>query len=205
MESAPPNIVSRETTEKLECYHALLLKWQQSINLVGTNTLNEAWERHFLDSLQLLKFLPQGNITVFDFGSGAGFPGLVLACARDDISVHLVESDQRKCSFMRTVSRETKTPAHIHGARIESFTERAVPDVITARALAPLGALCEYVLPWANKNPNLILLLHKGKNHAQEVAEALDVYNFSLECHDSEYGENSTILVLSGLCKKDSF
>lgn len=196
--------VSRETIEKLTRYHALLLKWQRTINLVSPNTIPEAWERHFLDSLQILPLLPNGTITLFDFGSGGGFPGLVLACARDDIAAHLVESDQRKCSFMRTVSRETNTKAIVHNVRIELFESDLVPDVVTARALASLTDLCGYILPWADRNPSLQIILQKGQNHAQEIADAQTQYSFSCNVHESQYGENSAILVLSNLCKRDS-
>ena len=159
MDSALLENVSRETLDKLEQYHALLLKWQGSINLVSPNTIPDAWERHFLDSLQLLEYIPEDCKTLFDFGSGAGFPGLVLACAHSDIDVHVIESDQRKCSFMRTVSRETKTPINIHNMRIESFNSDAVPGVITARALASLHDLCTYIVPWTAKNPHLKIIL----------------------------------------------
>lgn len=201
----PEQFVSRETMDKLTCYHALLLKWQKSINLVSQNSLEQAWPRHFLDSLQILDLLPAGERCLFDLGSGAGFPGLVLACARSDLDVHLIESDQRKCSFMRSVSRETKTPVHIHNTRIESFEAPFVPDVITVRALASLSDLCAYIMPWAAQNPDLLLLLPKGQNHAEEIAGARAAgYEFSLEAHRSLYNENSVILALSDLCKKSA-
>lgn len=205
MTAAPPDTVSHETMERLEAYHTLLLKWQKSINLVSPNTINQAWERHFLDSLQILDLMPAGHKTLFDLGSGAGFPGLVLACADENIDAHMVESDQRKCSFMRAVSRETKTPATIHNVRIESFETDIVPDVITARALASLKELCAYILPWANKNKELLLLLSKGRNHEAEIAEALESYSFECAEHASKIDPESVILRLTGLCKRDSF
>ena len=95
-----------EQTDRLRLYVDLLKKWQKTINLVGKNTLEDAWDRHILDSAQLSAHIPQ-HATLLDIGSGAGFPGLVLAILRPDISVTLVESDTRKCVFMQTVARET--------------------------------------------------------------------------------------------------
>lgn len=205
MASAQLDSLGSKELEKLQCYHALLLKWQDSINLISPKTIESAWKRHFEDSLQLLRLLPQGPTTLFDLGSGAGFPGLVLACAREDIAVHLIESDQKKCTFMRTVSRETKTPVQVHNARIESFEGTVIPDVVSARALASLPSLLDYIWPWAKKNPDLLLLLPKGENYQQEVDAARETYDFSVVVHGSETSQLSAVLELSGLCKKDSF
>lgn len=106
--------------EKIDAYERLLKKWQNTINLVGPSTLSEAKKRHFEDSLQLLKHIPVAAKTLYDLGSGAGFPGLVLAMAKPDLDVHLIESDARKCQFLKTVSRETETPVTVHNQRIES-------------------------------------------------------------------------------------
>ena len=102
--------VSRETLERLRIYEALLRKWQAKINLVGPATLDDAWRRHFLDSAQLFPLLPANAQVVVDLGSGAGFPGLVLAVMGVP-TVHLIESDLRKAAFLREVARETATPA----------------------------------------------------------------------------------------------
>src|SRR5689334_12618331 len=101
--------VSRETTDKLRVYHDLLIKWQNSINLISPNTVSEAWERHFLDSVQLSPLIPPTAGTLYDIGTGAGFPGLVLAILRPELPVSLIESDSKKCAFLQTVSRETGT------------------------------------------------------------------------------------------------
>ena len=91
--------VSRESLEQLHAYDALLHKWQKTINLVGRNTLHESWDRHILDSVQIAQYVSRESKTLYDLGSGAGFPGLVLAILRPDLDVHLIESDLRKCSF----------------------------------------------------------------------------------------------------------
>ena len=101
--------VSRETMERLKIYQKLLEEWQKKINLVSSSTLPSLWKRHFEDSLQLLPYLPEKKGSIIDLGTGAGFPGLVLAIVLPEkLKVTLVESDFKKCLFLETVSRETK-------------------------------------------------------------------------------------------------
>ena len=126
--------VSRETLFKFEAYLTLLEKWQRRINLVANSTMANVWQRHILDSAQLIKFYPANTKKILDVGSGAGFPGLVLAIM-GDVTVDLVESDQRKAVFLSTVIRELGLPAKVHNQRIETMPNLR-PDVITARALA---------------------------------------------------------------------
>ena len=178
-------VVSRETEQKLSTYLALLNKWQPKVNLVSPDTLVDARTRHFDDSAQVALLIPATVKTLHDWGSGAGFPGLVLAMLRPDLKVTLVESDQRKCAFLRTVSRETKTPVAIRDERIEDIAPTFV-DVISARALAPLKDLLRLSLPWAEANPALILLLPKGENADSEIAEAQKKYTFSLAKYPSK-------------------
>lgn len=191
--------VSRETTERLEIFRDLLLKWQKAVNLVSPATLPDLWNRHFVDSLQLGPLLPPMARTLFDFGSGAGFPGLVLAILRPDLSVHLVESDQKKCSFLATVSRETQCPVTIHNCRIEALQASAVPDVITARALADLGLLLAYAAPWAIRNPGLVLLLPKGERYRTELKNSGPECFTQCEEFPSITDEKARILRISGL------
>ena len=134
----------------LATYKSLLLKWAKVINLVSPATLPDVDTRHFQDSLQLIPLLPPHTKTLFDLGSGAGFPGLVIALERPDIAVHLFESDTKKCAFLSTVSRETHIPVVIHNQRIESVDKipDVVPDVISARALASLDTLLAMTEIW---------------------------------------------------------
>ena len=114
--------MSPEITEKLRKYESLLLKWQKTINLVSSSTLKDVWARHFEDSLQIIDLVPDTVKTVWDLGSGAGFPGLVLAIARPDLSVNLVESDVRKSAFLQNVSRETMSGnVYIRNGRLEDM------------------------------------------------------------------------------------
>jgi 16S rRNA (guanine527-N7)-methyltransferase len=195
--------VSHETLQKCEIYQSLLQKWQKTINLVGPSTLAESGIRHFADSLQILPLIPKDARTLYDLGSGAGFPGLVLAIARPDLSVHLVESDQRKATFLRSVSRETFTPVIIHNERVENVDiAGAVPDVVTARALADLETLLTLTQNWRKENPNMVFIFPKGERAEGELATAQRFFSFEVEKIPSRTGSNATVLVLKNV--KDS-
>lgn len=160
--------VSRETIARLETYANLLAQWQPRINLVGPKTLAEMWSRHFIDSAQLLPLLPPGIGRLADFGSGAGFPGLVLAILGVP-DVQLVESDQRKCIFMREVARATEANVTVHNSRIESLRSLQA-DVITARALAPLDELLPLTLPHLKQGGTALFLKGSGWQGELEAA-----------------------------------
>src|SRR6202012_3891299 len=141
--------VSRETLERLEALVGILARWQKTINLIGKGTLDDVWTRHILDSAQLLPLLPPEAKTLTDLGSGAGFPGLVLAALRPDLDVVLVEADARKAAFLGEAGRKMglpKQPKLLIG-RIESL-KPAKADVVTARALAPLTKLLLWAEPY---------------------------------------------------------
>lgn len=194
--------VSRETMAKLEIYHALLLKWQRAVNLVGPGTIPAAWERHFADSAQLLELISVGAKILADLGSGAGFPGMVLAIMRPELEVHLVESDEKKAQFLRTVSRETQVPVTVHNARIEDVYPALTPDVITARALADLGRLLDYAQGWATENPALEMVFLKGEKAQDEIEAARGKYNFDLEAHPSATDPKARLLKICSLRPK---
>lgn len=139
--------VSRETAERLATYVERLQAWQRIKNLVASSTLDKVWTRHIADSAQLLDFAPAARHWV-DLGTGAGFPGLVIAillAGREGARVDLVESNARKCAFLREVVRQTRAPAIVHAGRIEAVLPRLEgrPDVVTSRALAPLPVLVD--------------------------------------------------------------
>lgn len=183
-------------------YKKLLIKWQRAINLIGPDTVDDIEQRHFDDSLQLAEFIPAGKKILFDLGSGSGFPGMVLAMTRPDIDVHLIESDHRKCTFLSTVSRETKTPVSIYNLRIEDMPPEPVPDIIAARALAPLPRLLELCVPWADKNQDLALIFLKGQGATDEIEEAKKIFDFSMEEFPSKTNPGGRVLKITRLCKK---
>ncbi len=197
--------VSRETMERLATYEALLLKWQKSINLVSVGTLPELWRRHMLDSAQLVTLAPEGARCWADLGSGGGFPGLVIAillAGRPGLEMHLVESDQRKCIFMREVARATGAPATIHNKRIEAFAEGAGAfDVVSARALAPLDRLLGWAAPLFG--PGTTGLFLKGKGVEDELTLARKSWIFEADLHPSQSDPAGSVLVLRGLHGRD--
>lgn len=185
--------------QKLDHYEALLKKWQRSINLVSRNTIDEARFRHIDDSLQVVDLVPANARVLFDFGSGAGFPGLVIAMARPDVKVSLVESDQRKCTFLSTVSRETSTSITVVNQRIESAALDSIPDVLSARALASLDKLFGFALPYAQQNSDLVMLFMKGERADEEIAEAQSLYSFDYEKIQSVTESSACILRITNL------
>ena len=193
--------VSRETLDKLKAYERLLKKWQPKINLISNNTLDQAWGRHFEDSMQVEPLIPGNAKHLFDLGSGAGFPGMVLAIMRPDLDIHLVESDQKKCSFLRTVSRETNTSISIHNERIESVSCETVPDVVTARALASLIDLFSYCEMWIKNNTQIQLVFPKGERADEELALLSKDWQYDYCTHQSKTDPNAKILVFSNICK----
>ncbi|MBT6415316.1 16S rRNA (guanine(527)-N(7))-methyltransferase RsmG [Candidatus Puniceispirillum sp.] len=185
--------VSRETMDKFTIYLALLEKWQRSVNLVARTTLDIAWQRHILDSGQLGRYLPGGCQSILDVGSGAGFPGLVLSIM-GDATVHLVESDHKKTVFLQTVIRELGLSAMVHNDRIEQLPAMA-PDVITARAFAPLGKAIGLLAP--HMASHTVLLLLKGRNVEEELTEMPDYPIMSAVTYPSLSDPDGVVLQLT--------
>ena len=193
--------VSEQCEQQLRTYHALLLKWQKAINLVGPKTLQESWHRHFADSAQVSAHIPEDAKTLIDIGSGAGFPGLVLAMMHPNLSVGLVESDERKAQFLRTVSRETSVDSIVYNARIESVELPQAPDIVSARALADLSLLFEYIYPWVEQNPNLTALFLKGQAASEEIEAARESFTFECEQISSKTEPSATLLLITKIKK----
>jgi 16S rRNA (guanine527-N7)-methyltransferase len=184
--------VSRETLARLAAYAALLEKWQGSINLVARSTLADLWRRHFYDSAQILALLPPTTRTLVDFGSGAGLPGLVLAILGVP-NVHLIESDQRKCAFLREASRITGTNVQVHARTIESAPPFPA-DAITARALAPLDRLLELAERFSRRGT--VCVFHKGRGVEDELTAASKTWIMKPERVMSRTDPSGTILVI---------
>ena len=165
--------VSRETAARLTAYADLLTKWQTRINLVGPATIPDLWRRHMQDSAQLLPLLPNGP--QLDLGSGAGFPALVLAILRDQ-PTHLVESDARKCAFLREAARLTGAPATIHNVRIETLKPFPI-KVITARALASVAELLALAEPFLGEGVECLFL--KGEKLEDELTIAAKTWKMT--------------------------
>ncbi len=192
--------VSRETQERLDIYLELLRKWSPKINLVSQDSLKDAGKRHFDDSLQVASLCPKDAKSWVDLGSGGGFPGAVVAIALGDhnIDITLIESDQRKATFLRTVSRETKTPFAVIAERIENVPPMK-SDVISARALAPL----EELLGFAEQHlaPTGVAFFMKGESWRTEVNAAQKKWRFVCEAHTSVTHPDAAILEIGGLSR----
>lgn len=167
--------VSRETMDRLRIYADLLVKWQAKINLVGPATIPDLWRRHMLDSAQLAPLLPDGPL--LDLGSGAGFPGLVLAILGKG-PVHLVESDVRKCAFLREAARLCGASVLVHNQRIETL-EAFPATAITARALAPLHELLKMSAKFITADTHCLFL--KGRNSEEELTHAAKEWNMRIK------------------------
>ncbi len=193
--------VSRETGERLAAYVALLEKWQRAENLIAPSTVPQIWRRHVADSAQLVALFPQARRWL-DLGSGAGFPGVVVAilhAGTDAAAVHLVESNRKKCAFLRAAIRETAAPATVHEGRVDrvlaAWSEPV--DRVSARALAPLKELLALAAPVMEKG--VPAAFHKGQDFVREIAEATQSWDFDLVKHDSRVGDGGAILDISHL------
>jgi 16S rRNA (guanine527-N7)-methyltransferase len=175
-------VISQNTLPAFEIYVDLLRRWQDVKNLVGPRTLDQIWTRHIADSAQLLRLAPDARRWI-DIGSGAGFPGLVLAILmreEPDREVHLVESNSRKCAFLRAVSRETGARAQVHAGRIQDVLPRlGGADVLTARALAPLPELL--TLGKDLLRTGALGLFPKGQDLDAELTEASKSWNIDYD------------------------
>ena len=189
--------VSRETFLRLEAYVALLTKWQSAINLIGRDTLDDVWRRHIQDSAQLAGLVPDTAKTLTDLGSGAGFPGLVLAIMCD-LDVTLIESAGKKASFLREAARLTNARATVLSQRIEAAPP-VVSDVVTARALAPLDMLLGYAARFAG--PDTLCLFPKGARAEAELTEAAKSWTMNVTRHPSVTDDQGVILEIRGLVR----
>lgn len=189
--------VSRETLRRLEIYAGLLEKWNRSINLVGRGTIDDLWRRHMLDSAQLFPLIPPEAQTLVDLGSGAGFPGLVLAIMGVP-DVHLIESDKRKCAFLREVARQTGAAVTIHAARIDE-TPEIEADLVTARALANLPELLDLAEKFTSKHS--ILLFLKGRRVDEELTRARERWNMRARKIPSQTDSDGIILGLEAISR----
>lgn len=194
--------VSRETMAKLLAYEALLRKWQLKINLIGPATLGQLWHRHFADSFQLLPLAPVRARRWVDLGSGAGFPGLVVAMAGCVEETILIESDKRKAAFLQAVIRETGAAARVAAGRIEDHVGdlSLVSDIVSARALAPLPKLLEFAAPFLHDES--VVLLPKGREWAKEIEMAQKTWRFQHELIASRTDDDARIIKLTHIMQR---
>lgn len=194
--------VSRETLDKLVIYADLLRHWSRVQDLVAPGTMAAVWQRHFADSAQLLAIAPEARCWL-DLGSGAGFPGMVIAIMLADHAetrVHLVESNSRKCAFLRDVAHRTGAPVDIHDRRIEQAPTQITLSnlqVVTARALAPLSRLLGLAAPFLSSQA--VGVFPKGRDWARELEAARAEWSFEAAVSHSRTDPEGRIIAVRQL------
>jgi 16S rRNA (guanine527-N7)-methyltransferase len=193
--------VSRETAARLDQFVALLLKWQKTTNLIAPSTIPTLWTRHIADSLQLLDLAADARVWV-DLGSGAGFPGLAIACAlceRPGTVVHLIESNAKKAAFLREATAVTGSPAVVHGVRMEKFVESFAGgcDIVTARAVSPLDSLLAQCFPLLKRGARG--LFPKGQDVEAELTKASKCWKTTADLVPSRTDSRARIVVVRAL------
>ena len=195
--------VSHETIEKLKTYQKLLVEWQEKFNLVSNSSLQDAWKRHFEDSAQLYKYIPQNAESLVDFGSGAGFPAMVIAIIGLEktpyLKVSMVESIKKKTVYLNEVATQTGVDVNIINDRIENLPEGKY-DVITSRAMTSLVELLNYSNRFCHKET--VCIFPKGKNYAMELSEAHKKWKFRCVVETSDVSDEGKILIITDIRKK---
>ena len=196
--------VSRETIGKLEEFADILREWNKKMNLVSRNSMDMLWERHILDSVQLINYIPRTTHNLLDIGSGAGFPGIVLAILMQEkipqAKIVLVESITKKTMYLKDVCDRLKLiNVEVKNDRVENLCMYA-PDIITARAVAALEILCGYAVKIGNDKTESLFL--KGQSYKDEVAVANKTWKFNSEVFPNRYCDDGVILKLSRLRKR---
>ncbi|HWY65938.1 MAG TPA: 16S rRNA (guanine(527)-N(7))-methyltransferase RsmG [Rhizomicrobium sp.] len=195
-EFAAATNVSRETLARLKAYADILVDWNARHNLVAKSTLPDLWRRHFWDSAQLVPLIPETARTLADLGSGAGFPGLVIAAMRPGLAVTLHEATTKKCAFLQAAADRMGISVAIQNARLEDLPRRSF-DVVTARALAPLPQLLTYAQNFVG--PNSVCLFLKGQNVGSELTEAHKYWNIKASQVPSQTDPSAAIVIVREL------
>ena len=197
--------VSRETIDRLKSYEASLYEWQKKFNLVSNASLANAWERHFCDSAQLFQYLPKKTETLYDLGSGAGFPGLVLAAIAKEktpyLKVTLIESIKKKTLYLKNAAVIMGLEVNVINDRAENVPAKPV-DVITSRAMCALKELLTYAKRFSG--PKTLCIFPKGRRYKEELNEAAKLWNFDVEIKPNILDGDGVILLIRNIKDKRS-
>jgi 16S rRNA (guanine527-N7)-methyltransferase len=190
--------VSRETVARLDRFAALLVEWQSRFNLIAASTASRIWTRHIADSLQLVGLAPKARKWA-DLGSGAGFPGVPIACVlaeQADAEVHLIESNNKKAAFLREAIQATGAPAVVHAERVADFSKRfrGELEVVTARALAPLPKLLSIAYPLLKTGAEGIF--PKGQDVEAELTQAAKCWSIQASLVPSRTDPKSRVVLI---------
>lgn len=195
--------VSRETIDELKKYEALVIEWNNKFNLISKSSVQCVWDRHILDSLQLCQFINNKDKIMCDFGSGAGFPAIVLSILSKqlfpDLKIYLIESITKKALFLNTVKDKLNLNIEVINDRIENIKLNNI-DIISSRAMASLDKLIEYSKPFCNKNTRMIF--PKGSKYKEELDVLLKKWDFDLDIIQSKTDESGKILYIKNLRRK---
>jgi 16S rRNA (guanine527-N7)-methyltransferase len=188
--------VSRETEDRLAVFVDLLDGWRRITNLIAASTFASVWTRHVADSAQLIALAPQAKRWL-DMGSGAGFPGLVIAIQLAEVPgavVHCLESDRRKCAFLREAARATRAAAIIHPERVEAIEPLSLGavDAVTARALAPLPLTLKLARPWIDRGA--VGVFPRGESAKDQIAALPEATAYAIEALPSVVNPKAAIL-----------
>lgn len=193
--------VSRESFDRLQILAKLILEWQKQINLISAATIPELWKRHILDSVQLLSLIPPGVTAIADLGSGAGFPGLVLAAAQS-ATIHMYEANTKKAAFLSEALRQMKCAGVVHRERLEPLQapqKMPIVQLVTARAFAPLPLLLSLAEPFMRHGAEG--LFHKGQDVDRELNETAKVWTIRYSKFPSVTDSQSVILSVKELAR----
>ena len=190
--------VSRETLNLFELYIDLIQKWNKKFNLMGVNEFPDIWERHILDSAQLVSYMQPNKFEVVDFGSGCGFPSIILALMGIK-NITVIERSKKKCSFLTVVAAELGVEIKIINDDIANVVDMKA-DVIISRAFASLKTIINLGEKFFHQDTRFIL--HKGKNSVNEINEAKLGWDFNVVIDKSIFSKNSYILQITGIKKK---
>ena len=196
--------VSRETIIGLNKYEKSLISANKSLNLIGKSTIKEIWSRHFLDSAQAIDFIDKNDKTLIDLGSGAGFPGLILAILLKDrkimVKIKLLEKSPKKVKFLRRIINELNLNVEVINKNIFEYQEKISEDIIVARAFKPLKIILELIhnkiINWKK------ILIFQGKSGQLELLQASKIWDIEYNQRVSITSTDSKILEIKKLKKK---
>ena len=196
--------VSRETIISLKKYENLLIKANKDLNLIGNSTIKQIWIRHFLDSVQVIDFIDKNDKTLIDIGSGAGFPGLVLAIALNDrkipLKIKLIEKSPKKVKFLKDLINELHLDVEVINQNILEDSKKLLEDIFVARAFKPLKIILQLI---HNKAVNLKkIFIFLGKTGKNELLQASKIWDIEYKQRVSVTSNDSIVIEINRLKKK---
>ena len=196
--------VSRETISSLTMYEELLIKANKTLNLIGKSTVSQIWHRHFLDSVQVIDFIDKNDKSIMDLGSGAGFPGLVLAIVLKErkisVKVQLLEKSSKKTKFLNEIIKKLNLDTQVVSKNILEKKFNLASEVFVARAFKPLQKTLELIHSNAKNWKKIFIFL--GKNGKSELIRASKIWDIEYKQRVSVTSSDSVILEINRLKKK---